>query len=111
MYEIPKIKRNLSDSGYEKAVDCTSLSNICESTHSDTEAIHTPTVSQPPPLPPRRERTSSNAASRNSITSILEEKLGELNLKPEQQFTTSSNEGKQSEKLSDELLEDFTGMY
>ena len=114
MYEIPKIKRNLSDSGYEKAVDRTSLPNICESTHSDTEIIHTPAVPQPPPLPPRRERTSSNAASRSSIASILEEKLAELNLMPDQDVTALSNGGKQtdskSEKLSDDVVDDYTGI-
>ena len=115
MYEIPKIKRNLSDSGYEKAVDRSSLSNICESTHSDTEVPHAPAVPQPPPLPPRRERTSSNAASRSSIASILEEKLADLNLNPKlDQETALSHGGKQtdskSEKMTDGVLDDYAGI-
>ena len=116
MYEIPQIKRNLSDSGYEKAIDPTALAKICESPTSE-ESMPPPAVPQPPPLPPRRERTSSDAASRSSIASMLEEKLVANGLKPEQQFSTSSNEERKSdtisrsEKSTDDLLGENTGIF
>ena len=115
MYEIPQIKRNLSDSGYEKAVDTATLSKNGDSPATSESMSTTPAVGQPPPLPPRRERTASDAASRSSIASMLDEKFKENGLKLEQQNSTSSAGEKQfdskSEKSSDDLLEEFTGLY
>ena len=65
----------------------------------------------PPPLPPRRERATSDAASRSSIGSLLEDKMLELNQKLVQE---SHNLGEKlqdnrSERLCDDILDEGTG--
>ena len=114
MYEIPQIKRSLSDSGYEKAIDAATLSKTKESPASVEPTFTIPAVPQPPPLPPRRERTASDAASRSSIASLLGEKMQESGLKLDQQNSVSSVVDKQfdnkSIKSSDDPLEEYTGL-
>ncbi|WAR13746.1 hypothetical protein MAR_003851 [Mya arenaria] len=59
------------DSGYEKAKD---MSPLSKSTSSEEQA-QVFGIPKPPPLPPRRDRASSDAASRSSIGSILDEHI------------------------------------
>ncbi|XP_052820886.1 uncharacterized protein LOC128246628 [Mya arenaria] len=71
VYEVPQLRRYNSDSGYEKAKD---MSPLSKSTSSEEQA-QVFGIPKPPPLPPRRDRASSDAASRSSIGSILDEHI------------------------------------
>ncbi|XP_060580205.1 uncharacterized protein LOC132736992 [Ruditapes philippinarum] len=110
MYEIPQLQRTLSDSGYEKALE---LSPLSKSTSSEEQLSGQSGPPMPPPLPPRGERTGSDAASRSSIGSLLEERISDtpvfrtkLNRESSVPARLENSADTRSEKSSDDFLDE-----
>ncbi|KAL3861433.1 hypothetical protein ACJMK2_007467 [Sinanodonta woodiana] len=117
MYEIPVLKNTSGDSGYEKTID---ISHASGTSSEDVTTSPLLPKTKPPPLPPRRDRVASDAASRGSVNSFTEEKspelpttqqyllLGtELSSATEKSLTDRQDDHSEKSGQTDDLSDDF----
>ncbi|XP_052227306.1 uncharacterized protein LOC127842029 isoform X2 [Dreissena polymorpha] len=71
VYEIPKLRKTTSDSGYEKAKEVAA-------SYDEQPVILSAGTPRPPPLPPRKERQRFDFRIRSSSTSLLDDSPGDL---------------------------------